>query len=88
MLDHLLDDTHLDDLLSAIAERVGQLIEENPDLLFSYLYRLDIEEGSIKSALRQENPIQSLALLIYDRQLLRYRSKKNHKSQPLEDWDW
>jgi len=75
-------------LLDAICQRVDQLLNSSPELLFSYLYRLDILEGPLKKALRSSDPILSISRLIYQRQIQRIESKKKHKSNPIKGWEW
>lgn len=85
------DDINTSTLLQAIEERVNYLLEYQPDLLFSYLYRLDVSEIQLKMVIQNEainNKPQALARLIYDRQMQRYRTKRLHPQQPIEGWQW
>ena len=81
-----------DEILLLIEERVSELMSSNPDLLFSHLYRLDVKEDSIKTALGSDKPIHNLAGIILRRQLKRMDSKKkfsNSKSKPEdENLEW
>ena len=81
-----------DELLSAIAFRVGELMDRNPELLFSYLYRLDVKEESLNNALHthSQSPIAlRLANLILDRQKARWKTKQEYKSEgPIDGWEW
>ncbi|MBC7884610.1 MAG: hypothetical protein H7X99_04005 [Saprospiraceae bacterium] len=78
-------------LLEIIAERVAFLIENDKDLLLSYLYRLDIEESNIETAL---NPLQNdpahmaLAKLILTRQKQRVETKQKYKVEPIDEWEF
>lgn len=77
------------ELLDAITQRVLHLLETNPELLFSYLYRLDVLEPKIQFALNQQTavpPHQALAQLILDRQKERIITKRKYKQEPLEGW--
>ena len=66
-----------DELLELIQVRVSELMAENPGLLFSYLYRLDINEKKLKSTLEEAEDITlHIAKLILERQLLRVRLRK------------
>lgn len=77
------------ELLAIIAKRVGELFDTQPELLMSYLYRLDIEETKIRIALqRDESPIMKIAELIMKRQLERVRTKLNIKQDPIKGWEW
>lgn len=80
------------DLYQAIRERVEFLLEKNPELLMSYLYRLDILEVKIKAVLSPNSvvpPIEGLAHLILDRQKQRMESKKKYKAgPPIPGWEF
>lgn len=78
-----------DELLDAITDRVLYLLETNPELLFSYMYRLDVLEHKMQFALNQQTsvpPHQALAQLILDRQKQRIITKRKFKQDPLEGW--
>lgn len=79
-----------DDLIAAIADKILTYLEGDVELLFSYLYRLDIEETKIKFILSQQDVVPThmgLAHLIYDRQMERIQTKKSIKQEPIEGWD-
>lgn len=79
------------ELLDAITFRVNELLESDPGLLFSYLYRLDVLEYKVKYVMnnsRDNNPAQSLAKLILERQMQRLKTKKALKQKPIEGWEW
>lgn len=83
------EDISEEQLLQAITERVKQLMERNPELLFSYMYRLDVIEEKIQFALNKQMaipPYQALAQLILDRQKERILTKRKYKQEPLEGW--
>lgn len=62
-----------------IAERVADLLDRDPELLFSYLYRLDVPESSVDQVIRTggEEVAYQLAELILRRQEQRQQTKKN-----------
>lgn len=78
-------------LLGAIAERVDKLLKANPDLLMSYLYRLDVLEGKINIVMKNLSPDPihiGLAKLIWERQKERLALKKQFgQNDPIEGWD-
>ena len=77
-------------IVDAIAIRVREMLDTNPDLLFSYMYRLDVEEEVINIALKKENPLApdvALAQLIWERQKKRLEFKKNFPVKPIEGWE-
>lgn len=79
-----------DELIVMISDRVKEMLETEKELLLSYLYRLDISNAKVNSVLRVSHIIpahESLAVLIYQRQVERVRSKKKYKQKPIEGWD-
>jgi len=77
-------------LLAAITKRVEELMEHDIELLFSYLYRLDVKEEDIHFVMnvQKEVPvIQALAKLIFDRQIMRHKLRQKYKQEPIEGWD-
>lgn len=77
-------------ILTALSERIAQLIAGNPDKLFSMLYRLDISEKKIKQVVQeQENIAFHLSDLIYERQLEKAASRKHFgRQKPDGDLSW
>jgi len=85
------EEVNSDQLLKAIQERVHHLLEFQPELLFSYLYRLDVEESKVRfiiEASQISNKVEALSKLIFDRQMMRYRTKKEIPQKPIEGWQW
>lgn len=70
-------------MIEQIRERVQELMDTNADLLFSYLYRLDVLEHKIKGALRHPTlpADEALAQLIWERQKQRLQTKKDYQSK-------
>ena len=78
-------------LKQAIVNRVGYLLAKEPGLLFSYMYRLDVDEnqvGAIMKGVYRGDPIVALAGLIYERQMQRVETKLQFKQDPIEGWQW
>ena len=82
----------LDDkaMLQHIAYRVEKLLKADPELLMSYMYRLDVEEKNIKAALEVSTaPVHiTFAQLIWERQKQRIITKKKYKQDPIEGWEF
>jgi len=80
------------ELYQAIKARVEYLLEKNPELLMSYLYRLDVLEVKINAVLAPNSivpPIEGLSNLILERQKERIASKKKYKSPPpIPGWEF
>lgn len=80
-----------DDLLHAIKVRVSELLDQDPALLFSYLYRLDVLEVDLKRVLswhHGQNPVDSISELILERQKNRIATKEKYRQPPIEGWEW
>lgn len=78
-------------ILAALASRISQLLEGNPDQLFSLLYRLDVSEKKMKEALNEGDEIPlRLAQLVYERQLEKSAWRKHFKPEekPDDDLSW
>lgn len=77
-------------MLDLIAARVSQLIVDEPDLLFSYMYRLDIDQDKIEEALIPgSEPVEmQLARLILTRQKQRIATKARYKVDPIDGWEY
>ena len=77
-------------ILAALTQRVEQLIAGNPDQLFSMLYRLDISEEKIKTAMAFDYEVaKKIAVLIYERQLEKIVSRNQFRStKPDDDLAW
>jgi hypothetical protein len=78
-------------ILAALTSKIRQLIDGNPDQLFSLLYRLDVSEQKIKEALNEGDEIPlRLANLVYERQLEKAGWRKRFKEQqkPDDDLSW
>lgn len=74
------------DMLERIRLRVADLLDKNAELLFSYLYRLDVEEVKIKIALNSGEPTdEALAKLIWERQKQRLATRKAYREDHIED---
>jgi hypothetical protein len=80
------------ELLRHITDRVEYFLQHDRGLLLSYMYRLDIEERDIEKALREQEdePVaETLARLIWSRQLKRVETKKKYGSPPpIEGWEY
>lgn len=81
-----------EELLHLTAQRVNYLLENDKDLLLSYLYRLDISMKKINNVLKVQNEIpahESLAYLIVQRQIERIKTKqKVHVEKLGDEWSW
>ena len=79
-----------EEMIEIISVRVEQLLKADPDLLMSYMYRLDVLEKNIKAAIEHSlTPIHiCFAQLIWDRQKERIATKKKYKQDPIEGWEF
>ena len=77
--------------LELIGERVLWFLENDKDLLLSYLYRLDIDENKINDALTpltNEPAHITLAKIILERQKIRLTTKKSYKVDQIKGWEF
>lgn len=84
------EDLNENQIIDMIAFRVEKMLKADPDLMMSYLYRLDVEEVKINAAL-ENNPFPvhlTFAQLIWERQKQRIETKKNYKQDPIEGWEF
>ncbi len=84
-------DTDYDEMLHVIEARVIDFMSRDPELLFSYLYRLDIKESDIQHALSIQNteePSHTLSKLILKRQIQRIETKKRYPQAPIKGWEF
>lgn len=79
-----------EELLRLLSNRVAWMIEHEIEVLFSTLYRMDVEQSLVEGALHPnapEPPNIGIARLILERQKQRVYTKKHFKQPPLDD-DW
>ena len=70
------------DMIELIRIRVADLLDKNAELLFSYLYRLDVEEHKIKAALNSGMAAdEAIARLIWERQKQRLETRRNYREK-------
>jgi len=92
--DHLYPKTadyNEEDIIAAIRQRVSHLLDTQPELLMSYLYRLDVLEKDLKRVLdtsANRDIINEFADLIWKRQKLRMELKEKYKQGPIEGWEY
>jgi len=77
--------------LEMIANRVAELMENNMELFFNHLYRMDVDERKVAHVLKYDNNddesvYMSIARLIYKRQILRMETKKRFKQEDIDFW--
>lgn len=77
-----------EEVLAVLSARIDTMLEAEPDLLMSLLYRLDIEEKAILQALEpghHEPAALALAKIVLERQKQRSATKKKIEVRPLEN---
>ncbi|MEL6636419.1 MAG: hypothetical protein AAFW73_22315 [Bacteroidota bacterium] len=75
-------------LFDLVADQVAYLLEHRMETLFSLLYRLDVAESRIRSALAPDAPAAAnlaIARLIIDRQRQRILTKQQYRQEKLDD---
>ena len=79
-----------DAMVKAIGERVSYWLEYDLEQLFSFLYRMDIDQSKVDHALSLGNVVPAnlgIAALIFDRQVARLETKLKYKQEEIEDLD-
>lgn len=74
-----------EELLQLLAQKIVALIERNPEEFFQLMYRLDIEEQKLNRALHEQDIAQNIAKIIYDRQLMKMRTRQLFKQASTEE---
>lgn len=78
-------------VLEMIRLRVGELLDRDPELLMSYLYRLDVLEVDLKKVLSKDSELpiaEGFSQLIFKRQMQRVATKRKFKQDPIEGWEY
>ncbi len=71
-------------VIAYITERVAHLLDRSPELLFSWMYRLDVLEHKIQAVLKSPGNVpvdQALAELIWERQKQRHATKLKYSGR-------
>ncbi|MDX1408427.1 MAG: hypothetical protein R3330_09850 [Saprospiraceae bacterium] len=70
-------------LIRLLAERIREMLDTEPELLFSTLYRLDVYESKINQVLRShvEEPATGLARLVLERQKQKLKTRQEYKGR-------
>jgi len=69
----------MDDVRTFLIERITRLLDRNPGMLMSILYRIDVSERRVKQAMTGSSPAELpavLADLVIDRQLQKLRTRR------------
>ncbi|GIV59366.1 hypothetical protein GQ464_006765 [Rhodocaloribacter litoris] len=72
----------LDDVRRFLIERIGFLLDRNPGLLMSILYRIDVAEAKVTRALTDAAPADLPALLadlVIERQLQKLHHRRRYR---------
>lgn len=77
-----------EEMIVHISQRVQEMLDQSPELLMSYLYRLDVLEEKIQAVMHSPKGIpiaDALATLIWDRQKLRLKYRQQFRQGPIND---
>lgn len=71
------------EMIRVLAERISEMLDREPDLLFSTLYRLDVYESKINQVLQSpfEDPATGLARLVIERQKEKLQTRRTYGGQ-------
>jgi hypothetical protein len=73
----------LEELRRYVAENVSRLLDRNPSMLMSILYRVDVSERDVKHAFSETDPNQLplvLADLLIERQIFKMKIRQAYSS--------
>lgn len=79
-----------DDLIELFEPGILKLLHEQPHKLFSYLYRIDVNEGKVKQAMLSQEPSRILSELVVKklREKLYWRNKyKANRDNEIDSGD-
>lgn len=74
----------LEQVRSFVAAHVTRLLDQNPGMLMSILYRIDVAEASVKHVFESEPPsaiVDRLTTLIIERQLEKVRHRRTYRER-------
>jgi hypothetical protein len=73
-------------LLQLLADRIVSILEKGAETFYQLMYRLDISEKKLNIITGQDNIPAGIARLVYERQLEKIRSRREHQMKQ-EDTD-
>lgn len=79
-----LQQVSLEQVHAFVSARVAKLLDENPALLMSILYRIDVAEPHVRRVLERESPdemVDRLSSLMIQRQLEKVRTRRYYRDQ-------
>jgi hypothetical protein len=79
------------EIIRLLAEKVGAIVSQGPEVFFQLMYRLDISEKKLNAAMHTDGVAEKIARLIYDRQMQKIQSRINNSSSMKStdpDLDW
>jgi hypothetical protein len=75
------------EILEALEFRISELLKGNGEQFFQLMYRLDISEEKVNLALQNNEAVNQLADLIYERQVDKVNLRKTFKKEKDIDKD-
>lgn len=83
------EDKSEQEMVLLLADKVNEMMDRDMGLLLSYLYRLDVSESKVNVAMHQDDEPVAIAIarLIWERQKMRLRTKKEVHVKKDEDWE-
>ena len=74
-------------ILKLLADRVVDILEKGPDTFYQLMYRIDISEKKLNAILGGDHMADKIARLIYDRQLQKIQSRREHAARSTKTED-
>lgn len=73
-----------DDILAALAQRISDMLTQDPMSLIQTMYRLDIPEAQLDAALDSDQAAALIAQLVWDRQLQKQAMRASMPTRPAD----
>ena len=76
-----------EDILAALAQRISELLTQDPVGFIQLMYRLDIPEASLDAALESADAPSLIAQLVWDRQIQKSMLRKSAQPRAASEED-
>jgi len=76
------DGREKEEILFEMSKKLTDLFESDSAAFYQLLYRFDIDEKQVKKSFESENTFYIIAVLVWERQVQKAKSRKDFKSKP------
>ncbi len=74
-----------EEIVKLLAQRIVAILERGPDAFYQLMYRVDISEKKLNAAISDADVALKIAQLVYNRQLEKIRSRREHRAKREND---